>query len=118
MSSSSSGSSVEELPGGEGVAFDSPSFGHFEESSSFDRRGNGGGNQNFNQQPGGLNAPTQAFAAMLEAGGPSGKANDAGGDDVAFSPGMVSKVISTYESNARTISGEINILGTSVSLVL
>ena len=66
---SSSSPSVEELPGGEGVNFDSAAFGHFEEPSSFDR-GHGGRNQNFNHHPGSLNAPTQAFAAMLETGGP------------------------------------------------
>jgi len=58
---SSSSPSVEELPGGEGVNFDSAAFGHFEEPSSFDR-GHGGRNQNFNHYPGSLNAPTQAFA--------------------------------------------------------
>lgn len=118
---SSTSPSVEELPGGEGVAFDSAAFGHFEESSSFDRGGDRGRNQNFNHHPGGLNAPTQAFAAMLESSGseagtdnPDGTRNEV----TPPSPGLVSMAINTYETNARIVSGEINILGTSVSLVL
>ena len=120
ISPSSSSSSVEELPGGEGVAFDSAAFSHYDESSSFDRGGNRGQNQNFNQHPGSLNAPTQAFAAMLEAGGPSGTDNSDGtrNEDTPPSPGLVSMVINTYENNAKVVSGEMNILGTSVSMVL
>ena len=116
---SSSSPSVEELPGGEGVNFDSAAFGHFEEPSSFDR-GHGGRNQNFNHHPGSLNAPTQAFAAMLETGGPAGTDNLDGtrNEEKPPTPGLVSMVISTYETNAKVVSGEMNILGTSVSMVL
>jgi len=121
VSASSSSSSVEELPGGEGVAFDSAQFGYFDEPGSFDRRGDGDRNQNFNHHSGGVNAPTQTFAAMLEtAGGASGRDNADGtrNVDATPSPGLVSKVISIYETNARIVSGDMNILGTSVSLVL
>jgi hypothetical protein len=116
---SSSSPSVEELPGGEGVNFDSVAFAHFEEPSSFDR-GHGGLNQNFNHHPGSLKAPTQAFAAMLETGGPAGTDNLDGtrNEEKPPTPGLVSMVISAYETNAKVVSGEMNILGTSVSMVL
>lgn len=57
---------------------------------------------------------------MLESGGGAeGGGPGAGGDsDSARVSGLLSKAIKIYETNAKIVSGEINILGTSVSLVL
>ena len=66
-----------------------------------------------------VNAPTQAFAAMLEAG-ESATGGSSDGRDVnapQFST-LISKAIEIYENNARVVSGENYVLGTSVSLVL
>ena len=114
------GNSVEELPGGAGVSFDSAAFGFRQDApSSFDR------NDGREQQPpryhaGGINAPSQTFAAMLEfpetAGG--GNRNAAGDGPATPFPGVVARAIAIYETNAKIVGGESNILGTSVSLVL
>ncbi len=116
----SSSPSVEELPSGAGVSFDGAAFGYSQEPSSFDRGGGRDREQNFSHHPGRFNAPTQAFASLLESGGGTagGEPGAAGDSNVVRFPGLVSKAIEAYESNAKIISGEINILGTSVSLVL
>ncbi len=114
------GSSVDELPGGASVSFESAAFGFRQDApSSFDR--NGG----HEQQPpgyhnGGINAPSQTFAAMLEAPETAGGGSkDAAGNGPATPlPGVVARAIEIYETNAKIVSGEGNILGTSVSLVL
>lgn len=120
VTSSASSSSVDELPSGANVAFDSAEFGYYEEPSSFDRRGEGDRQQNFSHQPGNLNAPSQAFVSMLESSGgtDTGNSSGVGETGAAILPGMRSKVIEAYETNAKIIGGEINILGTSVSLEL
>ena len=119
VTTSSSRSSVEGLPAGEGVAFDSATYGYFDEPASFDRRGQGGERRGLNKGLRGLNAPSQAFAAMLE-NGVAGSDNSDGTRNQNFSPspGYISKVINVYETNARIVGGEINILGTTVSMVL
>ena len=109
-------SSVEELQSSTNVSFDSAAYGfREEEQSSFDHQR---GNRQPNHQPGVVNAPTQAFAAMLEGGETA--SGDSGGRDVnapRFST-LISKAIEIYETNARVVSGENYVLGTSVSLVL
>ena len=57
---------------------------------------------------------------MLETGGPAGTDNLDGTRNEKKPPtlGLESMVISTYETNAKVVSGEMNILGTSVSMVL
>jgi hypothetical protein len=57
---------------------------------------------------------------MLETGGPAGTDNLDGtrNEEKPPTPGLVSMVISTYETNAKVVSEEKNILGTSVSMVL
>ena len=66
-----------------------------------------------------VNAPTQAFAEMLEAGETATDGSSDGRDINAprFST-LISKAIEIYENNARVGSGENYVLGTSVSLVL
>ena len=114
---SQSQSSVEELQYSTNVSFDSAAYGFREEDrSSFNHQG---GNRQPHHQPGVVTAPTQAFAAMLE-DGETASGGRSGGNDVnapRFS-GLISKVIEIYETNARVISGDNNVLGTSVSLVL
>ncbi len=109
-------SSVEELQSSTNVSFDSAAYGfREEEQSSFDHQR---GNRQPHHQPGVVNAPTQAFAAMLE-GGETASGGDDGRDVNAprFST-LISKAIEIYETNARVVSGENYVLGTSVSLVL
>lgn len=110
-------SSVEELQSGANVSFDSGAYGFREETRpSFDRQR---GNSQPHHQPGLVNAQTQAFAAMLE-GVETATAGNSGGKDANASrfSGLVSKVIEIYEKNARVVSGENYVLGTSVSLIL
>ncbi len=114
------GDSVEELPEGASVSFESAAFGFRQDApSSFDR--NGGHEQPLpRHHTGGINAPSQAFAAMLEspetAGG--GNRNAAGDGPATPFPGVVARAIEIYETNAKIVGGESNILGTSISLVL
>lgn len=116
---SSSSSSVEELPSGAGVTFDGGTFGYYGEPSSFDRGGGGDRQQSFSRHPGRFNASTQAFASLLESGGGAEVGGPGGGDSGSVRvSGLLSKAIKIYETNAKIVSGEINILGTSVSLVL
>lgn len=109
--------SVEELQSGANVSFDSGAYGFREEArSSFDDQR---GNRQPHHQPGVVNAPTQAFAAMLENSEPATGGNSDSRDvnSPRFS-GLISKVIEIYETNARVVAGENYVLGTSVSLVL
>ncbi|MCH7936193.1 MAG: hypothetical protein IH994_03755 [Proteobacteria bacterium] len=110
-------SSVEELQSSANVSFDSAAYGFREEDrSTFNHQG---GNRQPHHQPGVVNAPTQAFAAMLE-GGEASTSGKSDGRDVnapRFSA-LISKAIEIYETNARVVSGENYVLGTSVSLVL
>ena len=114
------GNSVEELPQGASVSFESAAYGFRQDApSSFDRNGS------HDQHPprhhtGGINAPSQTFAALLEspetAGG--GNRNAAGDGPATPLPGVVARAIEIYETNAKIVGGESNILGTTVSLVL
>ncbi len=114
------GNSVEELPGGASVSFDSAAFGFRQDApSSFGQ--NGGHEQHTpRHHTGKLNASSQTFAAMLElpetAGG--GNTNAAGDGPATPFAGDVARAIEIYETNAKIVGGEGNILGTSVSLVL
>ena len=114
------GNSVEELPGGAGVSFDSAAHGFRQNApSSFDRNG-GHEQQPPRHHSGRINAPSQTFAAMLELPETAGGENkNAAGDGPATPlPGDVARAIAIYETNAKIVGGESNILGTSVSLVL
>lgn len=110
------GSSIDELQGSNSVAFNSGAFVFREEGrSSFDR---GGDRRQGNHHPiGVVNAPTQAFAALLE-----GRSQDSqGGAGNVKSPqfaGVVARAISIYEANANILAGTNNVLGTSISIVL
>jgi len=114
------GNSVEELPGGAGVSFDSAAFGFRQDAPSFFDRNGGHEQQPPRHHSGRINAPSQAFAAMLEfpetAGG--GNRNAAGDGPATPFPGVVARAIAIYETNAKIVGGESNILGTSISLVL
>jgi hypothetical protein len=113
------GSSVEDLPGSIGVSFDSAAFNFHENTKPFFDREPGA--ERRPQFPGIVDAPTQAFAAMLEGSDVSGDDDDQGKPG-AEAPvpyvGLASRAIEIYETNARIASGETTILGTSVSLVL
>lgn len=110
-------SSVEELQSGANVSFNSAAYGFREEDrSSFDHQP---GNRQPHHYPGVVNAPTQAFTAMLESGetATGGKSDGRDVNAPRFST-LISKAIEIYETNARIVSGENYVLGTSVSLVL
>jgi len=116
----SGGSSLDELQSSTNVSFDAANYAfHEEDHSTFGRNGGGQG-RNSNKQISGLfSAPTQAFAALLEGGDTAPKkAGTDGEDGPAPFAGLVSKAISVYEKNANIISGNSNILGTSLSVVL
>ncbi len=109
------GSSVEELPEGASVSFDNGAFGFRQDApTAFDHNG-GREQQAPRHRAGGINAPSQTFAALMES---SEGGNGAGNGVAAPFAGIVAKAISIYETNARIVSGENNILGRSVSLVL
>ncbi len=114
------GNSVEELPEGASVSFESAAFGFQQGApSSFDH--NASREQHTpRHHTGRLNASSQTFAAMLELPETTGSGNrDAAGDgSVTPFAGVVARAIAVYEANAKIVSGEGNILGTSVSLVL
>ncbi len=114
------GNSVEELAEGTSVSFESAAFGFRQDApASFDR--NGGREQHTpGHHSGRINAPSQTFAAMLETpeGAGGGNINAAGDGPATPFPGVVARAIKIYEDNAKIVSGEGNILGTSVSLLL
>lgn len=118
--SSSGGSSVENIPGGAGVSFDGAAFGYSEDAQpSFDH-GAGGGNRS-SKFPGIVDAPTQAFAALLETADIYKDDGDhAQGGNLGPIPyvGLTSKAIEIYENNARVTAGQTTIRGTSFSVVL
>jgi len=120
--SSVGGSSVEDLHGSSGVSFDSAAFGfRGGTDANFDRgpgTGNGDGNQP--QHSGYVDAPSQAFAAMVE-GAEFPKTDDEQsrpGFVGSVPAGLAAKAIEIYETNARILSGEAAIRGTSFSVVL
>ena len=109
---------VDAIYGGAGVAFDAAAFGYAEEGrASFDRGNDGRSRQ---RAPGLINAPSQTFAAILEAGDQffSGGVGEEAGIRARKFTGLVSKAIETYENNAKIISGTNVIRGTSFSQVL
>ena len=108
---------VDELQTSSGVSFDTAEFRFREDDHSLFERGND--HPSRQQQTGLFTAPTQAFTAMLEQGGSNRPDDNAPGNvKTPKFAGLVSKAIAIYETNARIVSGEGNILGTSVSLVL
>lgn len=109
-------SGVDELQTSSGVSFETAEFRFREDDHSFfDRRNNRSSRQ---QQTGLFTAPTQAFTALFESGSDRPDDNAPGNVKTPRFAGLVSKAIAIYETNARVLSGESNILGTSVSLVL
>lgn len=108
---------VDELQTSSGVSFDTAEFRFREDDHSLFERGDNRPSRQ--HQTGIFTAPTQAFTAMLEKGGSNRPDDNASGDvKTPRFAGLVSKAIAIYEANARIVSGEGNILGTSVSLVL
>jgi len=71
------------------------------------------------QHSGILNAPSQAFAALLEYEAPvtTSTGNPGAVRERAFA-GVVAKAIEAYETNARVIHGENPMTGTQISLTL
>ena len=117
--SSLGGATVEDLPGSAGVSFDSAAFGFREDADATFGRNHGEGGQQ--QHPGFIDAPTQAFAAMLE-GAEIPKTQDnqseTGSDGSVPFVGLTAKAIEIYETNAKVLSGDIALRGTSFSVVL
>lgn len=111
------GSSIDELQGSNSVAFDSGAFGFREEGHSSFAQG-GGGRQGSHLPTGVVNAPTQAFAALLESGSRDSHGGGAGDVKSPQFAGVVSRAISIYEANANILSGTNNVLGTSISIIL
>ncbi len=114
---STTSQNVDELQTSSGVSFNSAQFRFHEDDRTFLDRG--GDRRSRHSQTGLFTAPTQAFAAMF---GGSDSSNPGGSSaaDVK-SPrfaGLVSKAISIYENNARVVAGDINVLGTSISIAL
>jgi hypothetical protein len=106
---------VEQLDATAGASFNPATFGYAEEDRpSVDRDG---GRRSRQDAPGVFSAPSQTFAAILEAGDQFFAGGDAGVRSTRFS-GLVSKAIEIYETNAKVVTGTNNVLGTSVSLVL
>lgn len=106
---------VESPNGGVGLAFDTTTFGFRE-----DPRGFASNDNDRRQAPwsgGTLLAPSQTFAAILEAGdGAAG--NAARTNTTRHFQGILSKAINTYETNAKIIHGQLEPRGTSVSMRL
>jgi len=110
--------SVDQLQGSVGVHLGGATFGFLEEDRRSFERGAGRDSSGRQHTPGIVRASTQAFAALLESG-ETATASDAG--DGIRGPrfaGKIARAIRVYETNAAIISGNINRLGTSVSLVL
>ena len=115
------GNSVEELPQGASVSFESAAYGFQQDAPSFFDHNRGSHDQHTSRQNTvGINAPSQTFAAMLEFPEAAGGRNENAAGDGSAAPlaGVVARAIEIYETNAKIVSGESNILGTSVSLVL
>ena len=114
---SSTSNNVDELQTSSGVSFDSAEFRFREDDRAF--LDHGGNRHSRHSRTGLFTAPTQAFAAMF-GGGDSFNSSDDPASNVK-SPrfaGLVSKAIAIYENNARVIAGDINVLETSISVVL
>jgi len=66
-----------------------------------------------------LNAPSQAFAELLEYDAPTTAAAGGGSSNRERSfAGLVSKAIATYETTAKVIHGDGPVIGTEVSVTL
>jgi hypothetical protein len=116
--SSVGGSTVEDLQNSAGVSFDSSAFGFHEDANATFDCGHGEGRQQ--SHPGFIYAPTQAFASILQ-GAEFPKSDDdqsQPGSVRSIPPGLAAKAIEIYETNARVLSGETAIRGTSFSVVL
>jgi hypothetical protein len=113
------GSSVEDVNNSSGVSFNSAAFGFREDTNTAFDGGQGEGRQQ--QYPGFVDAPTQAFAAMVQ-GGDFPRTDDDQSQPVPPGSvpyvGLTAKAIEIYETNARVLSGETAIRGTSFSVVL
>ena len=108
--------SVEQLYANAGPSFNPASFGYTEEGHpSLDRDNQRRARQN---TPGVFTAPSQTFAAILESGDQLFGSGGSGSIRSTRFGGLVSKAIEIYETNAKVVTGNNNILGTSVSLVL
>ncbi len=106
---------VEEMNAGVGVSFNDASF----LSHDFAHRHSNEGDQHSGGQGGGFNTPSRDFAAMIAFQENAGDPNQRGviTRSQGFA-GLVAKAIQIYETNAKVISGDYNILGTSLSITL
>ena len=97
---------------------DAPPFSFQESQRELTYRGQNPDQQR-RQYTGILNAPSQAFAALLEYEAPvtTSAGNPGAIRERAFA-GVVAKAIEAYETNARLIRGENPMTGTQISLTL
>jgi len=110
-------SPVEELNPKLGTAFDDAFY--LLQDYGRGRLPQGREQQSHHQAVGMLRATSQAFAAFLEFETGGSKVTGDGADGGSRgSPGLVSRAINAYETNARVISGGEPELGTSLSLTL
>lgn len=68
--------------------------------------------------PGRFNTPSQTFVILFQLNDVSGNAGGGPGDQIKGFAGLVAKAISTYEANARVLSGTENARGSSLSMIL
>lgn len=106
---------VESPNSGVGLAFDTTTFAFREDPRGFASNDNHQQRQPWTGTT--LLASSQTFAAIMEAGGGSGDAA-AHASGARHFQGVLSKAISTYETNAKIIHGQIEPRGTSVSMRL
>lgn len=108
---------VESPNGGVGLAFDTTTFAFREDARGF------ASNDNHQQRQAPwtgttLLAPSQTFAAILEGSGAATGDAAARATGARHFQGFLSKAISTYETNAKIIHGQLEPRGTSVSMRL
>ena len=109
-------SPLEEASATEPAHRDAAPFGFQESQRDLTSQGQG---QQRRQHSGILNAPSQAFAALLEYEAPvtTSAGNPGAVRERAFA-GVVAKAIEAYETNARVIHGVNPMTGTQISLTL
>lgn len=107
---------IESPNGGAGLAFDTTTFAFREDPRGFASNDNHQQRQPWTGTT--LLASSQTFAAIMESG--SGAAADAAArtSGARHFQGVLSKAISTYETNAKIIHGQLEPRGMSVSMRL
>ena len=111
---------VEEINTSGSISFDNTAL-SFQERDQLLANNNNENQQRRNsrpqaENPGGFNAPTELFASLLEINERGEKSNT--GNKFKGGPGDLKKAIAIYEDTVRVIAGNIQKLGSSLSLIL